>query len=230
MKTLQLTAAIAIAISSTAFAQEGIRDKIRELENKAGAAQTEGRPEEAEKLRNEARELAARAKAENEKRDGEKREKPGREELQSMLEKSRQQLEAAARDGKQDETAEIKQRIARLESALRESGGDGRRAEKRGQQPDRPELAEPMRRLQHLHQAIEHLRAAGMNEPANSLAEQAQEMKRQIAGATEGKRPDGEKHPKAERQISELREGMMSLHRQMQEMQKRLEELSRERR
>ena len=227
MKTLPLAAIVALALSSPVFPEDGPREKIRELESKAGAAQAEGRGEEAEKLRNAARELAGRAKAEGEKRDGAQREKPNREQLQAMLEKSRHDFEDAAKNGKQDEATEIKHRIARLETAMRE--GDGENAGKR-RQPERPETAGAQGRLQHLAQAIEHLHAAGLHEPAERLAEQAREGKRQLGAANEAKRPDGEKRPEAERQIAELREGLMNLQRHMQEMQKRLEELSRERR
>ena len=199
MKTLQLTALIALALLSTLVAQDGAREKVRE---------PEGRP----------------APAENERRD-----QPNRDELRAMLEKSRQALDEAAKSGRQDEAAELKHRIARLENALRESGGaDGERGGKRSQ-PERPDLAGARDRLQHLSEAIQHLHAAGLHEPAERLAEQAREMKRQLAGAPDAPRPDGEKRPDVERQLAELREGMMNLQRHLQEMQKRVEELSRER-
>lgn len=201
MNTLQLTAIVALALLSPVFAQDGSREKIREPEIKPG-----------------------RAAADNEKRDGERREKPNRDEMQAMLEKSRHELEEAAKNDRQDEAEQIKHRIARLESALRESGGgDGERSGKR------PDAADAQARLQHLGEAIQHLHAAGMHEPAERLAEQAREMKRQLAEAHEAPRPDGERRPDAERQLAELREGMMNMQRHLQEMQKRLEELSRER-
>ena len=201
MKTLPLTAIVALALLSPIFAQDGPREKIREPEIKPG-----------------------RAPAENERRDGERREKPNRDEMQAMLEKSRHELEEAAKNGRQDEAEQIKHRIARLENALRESGGgDGERSGKH------PEIAAAQARLQHLGEAIQHLHAAGMHEPAERLAEQAREMKRQLAGAHEAPHPDGERPPDAERQLAELREGMMNMQRRLQEMQKRLEELSRER-
>jgi hypothetical protein len=228
MNASQLTAIVAIAIATPVFAQEGVREKIHDLKTQAEAAQAAGHPEEAEKLRNAARELASRAQAENAKREGQERERPNREQLQAMLEQSRRELDEAARAGKEDRMVELKQRIARLTSAL--GGGDlnkGERAEKRGQ-PEGPEAADAKRRLQHLGEAIEQLRLAGMDEPADRLAGQAREMKRQLASARDPQR--GERPPEIERQVAELREGMMNLQRQMQEMQKRLEELSRERR
>ena len=202
MKTLHLTALIALAFSSPVFAQDGPREKIREPENRPGPAPA----------------------------DNERRDRPNRDDLRAMLEKSRHELDEAAKSGRQDEAEQIKHRIARLENALRDGdGGDRERGEKR-QPPERPDIADARGRLQHLQQAIEQLHAAGMHEPADRLAEQAREMKRQLAGANEAKRPDGEKCPDAERQIAELREGLMNLQRHQQEMQKRLEELSRERR
>jgi hypothetical protein len=80
--------------------------------------------------------------------------------------------------------------------------------------------------LEHLRQAIEHLHAAGLHEPAERLTEQAREMKRAISG--EAPRPDGGKHPEGDRQLAELRERMMDMQRQMKELQRHMESLGRE--
>jgi hypothetical protein len=224
MKPIALTVILAIAFAPLASAQEGVRDKIRELENKAGAAQAEGRAEEAEKLRNAARELAERTKAEpGERADGRK---PG-EELRAMLGKLRAELEEASKAGKLDAAGEIKQRMARIEKELR-GEGEKREGAKRefAEKKARPDGGDAHQKLQHLGEAIEHLHAAGMHEPAERLAQEARALKQQLA---HGKEDGPGKAPHPDRQLAEMREGMMNLQRQMQEIQKRLEELSRER-
>lgn len=227
MNASQITTIVALALATPVFAQEGAREKIHDLKSRAEAAQAEGRADEAEKLRGAARELAERSEAGSAKREGEPRERPNREHLQAMLEKSRLEIEEAERAGRPEQVADLKHRLARLTSALHESeSNEGERLKKSGKS-ERPVSADPQRRLQHLSEAIEHLRAAGMKEPAERLSEQAHEMKRLIAAARDTQR--GDKLPEIELQVAQLREGMMNLQRQMQEMQKRLEELSHDR-
>jgi chromosome segregation ATPase len=220
MKPIRLAACIAFSLAPFASAQEGVREKIRELETKAAAAQAEGRSEETEKLRKAIGELSERAKADAEKRDGERRERPQREELRTKLDQSRQELAEAEKNGQERAAAEIRQRITRLEGTVRSEGG---RREGEGKQH---EMGDAKRRLQHLNEAIEHLRAAGMREPAESLSEQARVLKAQLT--QQSGRRDNPGH-NVEGQLNEIREGMKNLQRQMQEMQKRLEDLSRER-
>jgi hypothetical protein len=227
MNASHVAAILAFAIATPVFAQEALREKIHELKTQAEAAQAAGRSEEAEKLRNAARELAGRAQAENAKREGEPREVPNREKMQAMLDHTRRELDAASRDGKMDRAAELKQRITRLTAALGDGDAGKEKRPEKHRKPHAAQATDPQRRLQHLSEAIEHLRAAGMNEPAERLTEHAREMKRQIAAAQDAHR--GKATPELEQQLAQMREAMMNLQRQMQEMQRRLEELSRER-
>ncbi len=219
MKTMHITALTVLALAPLVIAQDGAREKIRELENKAGAAQAEGRADEAEKLRGVAREFAERAKAEAGKRDSGRPASSRREELRSMLEKSRRDLDEATKSGQGDAVEKTRQHISRLERMLHSDG-------EKGGSHAQPEMAGAQRRLQHLGQAIEHLRAAGLNEPAERLSEQARMMRKELARQESQGNATG---PDIGRQLSEIREGMQNLQRQVQEMNKRLEELTRDR-
>ncbi|MFN0077275.1 MAG: hypothetical protein ACKVY0_12460 [Prosthecobacter sp.] len=84
-------------------------------------------------------------------------------------------------------------------------------------------------RLQHIMQAVEHLRAAGLNEPAQGIEQIAQNMRREIeermkrqqaeAHGKEGKHPGGEK-PHAE--LEEMRQQMRRMAEQIEQLQAEL--------
>ncbi|MBL9133610.1 MAG: hypothetical protein JNG86_20540 [Verrucomicrobiaceae bacterium] len=81
-------------------------------------------------------------------------------------------------------------------------------------------------RLQHIMQAVEHLKAAGLHEPAKNIEEIAQNLRRELqehmqrqqaaAHADKGKRP-GE--TKAHAELEELRQQMRRMAEQIEQLQ-----------
>jgi methyl-accepting chemotaxis protein len=69
-------------------------------------------------------------------------------------------------------------------------------------------------------EAVQHLRAAGLNEPAESLEQMAHKMREEFErrGAPVGAE-------RMEQAFGEIREGMEQLRRQMEKMQQELKEL-----
>ena len=117
-------------------------------------------------------------------------------------------------------------------------GRDGQRPEQR---PDSPpaESDEGQRRLHHLMAAVENLRAAGLHEPAENLAREAEKMRQHFPGQTgpvpsRGPVPAGKRNPddrgQMQRGKSELQNEVRELRQAVQELRKRLDELTRERR
>lgn len=108
---------------------------------------------------------------------------PRPDETRREIERLRAQMIDLLNDGQGEEAAEIKQRISELE--------------RQQMRPDRPERMEGgpsltfrsspdqndlQRRLRHLESAIDHLHQAGMHEPAEQLARQAERMRGQMQG------------------------------------------------
>ena len=94
------------------------------------------------------------------------------------------------------------------------------------------QTAEAQERLGHLRTAVEHLRAAGINDAADRLAEQAEQMQQDIRAATEAARPRNPPAPATVRPIQPMgaeaiREELQELRQAVQQMNRRIEELSR---
>jgi hypothetical protein len=95
------------------------------------------------------------------------------------------------------------------------------------------EGAEGPARLRHVQEAIRHLRAAGMMEPAQHLEEAArqmrQELERQNAGRgnepqpQKGARPDAGPSEELRREIGQLREQLQRMSQEVREMRAQME-------
>jgi hypothetical protein len=208
------------------------------------------RREEVEKARREAEKLRA------ETRRGE--DESARTELERFIELQLQswklteklkELRAAGKDG---EAAEVNEHIARLEHELERTKEEVRsrrpqrdpgaslesreRFERDGRQPP-GEIPELHRRLRHLQAAIDNLHAAGLHEPAEHLAQEAQRMRQQIHTAPTPQRraaPRPEPGMRPDRrllqdEVEPMREEIRKLQEAIQDLRRRVEELSRER-
>lgn len=213
MKTPHLLATGILALSMLvpcARAQEGeVRERIQQLEKKANAAKVEGREEDFARLAREIETLKAHGGGQEKNRDAQ------REQMHRQLEDARQKLAEATKQGHEEVAADLKRHIAKLEGELCPPG------EKHQQSAD------VKGRIRHLKIAIENLRAAGMSEAAESLTRQAAKMHEQLERAPQ-QQPRSE-NPAKEFQLQEVIGTVHALRRTVEEMQKRIEELSRER-
>lgn len=176
--TQLITTFCAIAFLSTpSFAQDGdkLRGKLQELEQQARAAKEAGRPDEAQAIMEKAKRMMI-----------EQRE---REQGGDKLEMAKRKIEELRKAGKADEAEQLERRV-------REAGEQRKDGEKRkeGEQPkdgEKRKDGEKVRdgekqkqkvgdhavggdeRLQHIAEAVKHLRAAGLNEPAEHIAQMA---------------------------------------------------------
>lgn len=203
---------------------EELKGRIREL------AQA-GRKDEAEAVEKEAREIARkleRVRAERRERetpqargDAADRERQELAEHAANLERKMKELQGkegpdaeAARRKIAEEFAAIRQRMEQLKS----------RAEPGRPQPGREDLE---RRIQHLRVAAENLAAAGMEDVARKIMQEAEAAERQLRGA-EGAReqPRPPAGPEAmQRHVAELTEVVQDLRRQVENLQRQLREV-----
>jgi hypothetical protein len=145
--------------------------------------------------------------------------RPDSLELRERQERLRAELEAARRDGKAAEVAELEQALERTE---RELGRRGRSVEPRtaefGGGPGRPprEAADLERRQQHLREAVEHLRAAGFPELAQRVAEAGRDQLRPRSRPGMGAPPEAMEQLHA--QLAELREAVQRLNAQVERL------------
>ena len=85
------------------------------------------------------------------------------------------------------------------------------------------------RRLQHLRVAIENLRAAGLNDQANALAQDAERLRARRAAGGDGPRDVPAAAPQLERAVQELRGQVQEMRQQMEEMRQHLKALAEKR-
>ncbi len=169
--------------------------------------------------------------------------RPGRpaaelQEVQRGLDRAMAELQQLRAAGNEEAALEKKKQVQELQAQLerlqrrqrmagrdREPMGDQMGGREFGRRPplDRPELE---RKLQHLQIAIENLHAAGMHDPAERLAQQAEMMRRNLQGppAGPGPRPPAEAGP----ELLRLRSEVQDLRRAVGELKERIEELARD--
>ena len=225
---LLLGGATALSVS----AQDELRDKARAIQKEASALAGQGKPDAAERLNQEARELLREA----ERRDAQARQEAPRpdieqevghlkERLQDLLVKQKKLDEANAPE--QARTA-IREQIAETErelNAVRErlAGGHQTRPEFEAQVRM---IEEAARRTHHIRVAAENLKAAGIHDLAMKLTEQAEKMEREVGDAKERlakemERPGGPDPRDAE--IRELRQQNERLQAQIRDLRQKLD-------
>ena len=225
MKTIRLTLGVLLASASvtvTLPAQADpeqpppaeLRERVEQLGEKARDLKAAGRHEEALRVMREADELEVQAAARRETPENEGRRLEGRA-----------REEAARADRELIENAERMERVAQLD---READRPERPRMERPR-PERPEAPRPVppdregieRRMQHFELAIENLHAAGLHDIAERLARERERVVQQL-------RVGPERNPAVQEEIERLRAELNELHRAMQGLKDRVEELHRD--
>jgi len=234
-------AAVSILPASAAQPEPAqLREKAQDLERKAQALKADGQPDKAMQLMQEVRELRGQAE----------RMEPGqfpkgpidqrRQELKRKLSNSMAELNELRAAGKEAEAAEAKQRVVKLQEELarlnpQPTGDKPKPREGLAPRKDAPgspkappeEMAALEQRLRHLQVAVDNLHAAGMHEPADQLAKQAEMMRQRLRAApSPGMRDRGQPEGNNERLRAEIEE----LRQAIRELRARVDELSRNRR
>lgn len=195
-----------------------LRERLEQLKRRHAELREAGKIEEAQAVEREAKQLLERISA-SQRPGGEARELPG--ELRERLEQLRRRHAELREAGKVDEAQaverEAKQLLERFNASQRE-GGDRREGE-------------VAQRLNHLRAAVEHLRAAGLNDLAAQAAEQIGRMERELGQRREVERREGENRERSEieRREGEARERREGEARERERNEQREREERRER-
>jgi hypothetical protein len=137
--------------------------------------------------------------------------------------------------GLEERLAKMKQRIAELKEVGRHDeaerlGREAREMMHRAQEPEggdaswRGEMLDE--RIGHIREAAKHLHAAGLNDVADNLMQQAERMaaaERVARQDSETRRDDG---PQLGRQVEELSRALRDMHQQMERMEKQMQEMN----
>jgi HAMP domain-containing protein len=155
-----------------------------------------------------------------------------KENPKESVERLRQQAGAAKEAGRMEEAQKLHEAAERLMAELRDKA-PGKKMEKApegmmkmekkpGFKPGNPE----QERLQHVMQAVEHLRAAGLKEPAQSIEQIAQHMRHEMEErmkqqqmAREGKPESG---PNRQAELDEMRQQIRQLAEQIEKLRMEL--------
>ena len=207
-----MTAAGLVACASAAGADEPgpeqLRDQMRKLEQKAHELKAAGQEDQAQAVGREMQELREKAARMSREHRGEN---PGGDErraaLQRKLEHARAELKEALEAGQEARVADLERGIRQLEQELAPPGQPAGRERGAMQQPEQITLEQ---RIRHIREAVEHLHAAGLDDPAQSLAHEADRMQQQMGNPPHA--PQG--GPEVERlqaEIQELRQAVRKL-------------------
>ena len=195
---------------------EQIRNELRNLERKAHELKDAGKHEEAEAVVREARGLHEKLV----RMEKEGRAEPALEErrvgLQRKLKEAQAYLKELREAGKEDQAAEVRRHVERLEQELARLGRQGER--EGGPRPDQ-QRAEAERRLRHVREAIGNLRAAGMQDAAERLTHEAERMDQQFRAAA----PERRDAPPSGGEIERLRAELQELRQAVRQLQARLD-------
>ncbi|MDZ4401859.1 hypothetical protein [Prosthecobacter sp.] len=136
--------------------------------------------------------------------------------LQSLMERARDAKAA----GRLDEAKELAEQAEKLQRELQDHDGvkkPQKHAEKHPGKDMSPFKGPEAERLQHIMQAVEHLHAAGLHEPAKNIEEIAQNMRRELE--------ERMKHPgemKAHAELEEMRQQMHRMAEMIEQLQAEL--------
>jgi len=205
-------------------------------EQRADALNAEDRSDESENAARQAKELQAKAREAAEaarEREIERRRSheaelhaPRKNAEAEEVRRRARELANAERERSRQERAE-RLRRERLEGLDQSEGPRGEFPDRRPPSPPprapwTPEGGDAPRRLHHLQQAIEHLRAAGLHEPAEEIERQADHLRQDFK-----RRGDFPAVPEGMREshaaIRELHETMAELRQQLDELRHELE-------
>ncbi len=203
-----------------------LKERIEQLQRERRALGPE-EAERAEKLEREMRAMRERLQAIVARHHLE----PGRERLTHRLKEVREALHRARQAGRHDEVDRLEREFEKIIQVLRPKPA-----------PSIPPEREEARRLRHLKQAVEHLRAGGFDELAQRLEHEAQRRLREVRPDAPAVRPPHPEHrprprpelhrpapPEWEATVRRLRDEIHRLHRQMEEMRAQRAQLLEER-
>lgn len=147
--------------------------------------------------------------------------------LQSLMERARDAKAA----GRFDEAKELGAQAEKLQHALQEHEGKKpekhaeKHLDKKGPMPGKGPEAE---RMEHVMQAIQHLHAAGLHEPAKGIEEMARHMRREMEERMH--REQAEAHEREGKHAGEMKvhAQMEEMHQQMRRMAEQIEKLQAE--
>lgn len=144
-----------------------------------------------------------------------------KEEAARLMERARDAKAA----GRPDEARELAQQAERIQAELREREG----AKKPGPHPDKhlpPHAKGPeAERLRHIMQALEHLHAAGLHEPARHVEEIAHNMRREIEERMKHEHAAAQKTKEKHAQKSKDHAELEEMRQQMRRMAEQIEQL-----
>ena len=158
--------------------------------------------ERAKKIKIEQREKLAEAERAKVGEDQAGQARRENEQARRESDRMRREIEELHRAGKHDDAVRLEQKLAERKAP-----------------PEECKECAPAERVQHVLQAIEHLRAAGLKEPAEGLAQIAKQMR------AESERQNAVAPERTEKVLRETQEGMQQLRGQLEKMQRQLEEL-----
>lgn len=166
-----------------------VREKLEQMKRRQAELREAGKADEARGVEREIKQLLERTSAAK-REEGERREVPG--EVREKLEQLKRRHAELREAGKADEARGVEREIQQLTQRFSAPRREGERREN--------EIGE---RLRHLRAAHENLRAAGLNDLANQVAEQIGRLEREAGNRREGE--SGERS-EADRREAEARE------------------------
>lgn len=134
-----------------------------------------------------------------------------REQVTQTIKAMLREADALQESGRPDEADRIRQRAAEMKQDM----GVGPR-----EQP--AHLQEGFERLEHVRQAVGHLKAAGLHDLAQAAARQAEEMERDLHAAMEAKEHEHREQPP---ELVEIREVLAALRKEIDGLREEVKEL-----
>lgn len=190
---------------------EQLREHMHKLEQKAKELKEAGQEDQAHAVLREMQQLREKAAHMTKKRDGEQ---PGGDEhraaLMQKMEHTRAALKAAREAGQDERVAELQRNLHQLEEA---AGQLKRTDRERGPQPH-PEQASAEQRMKHLREAIGNLRAAGLHDAAERLAQDAERMQQHLRMQQQA---GGGEVERLQAQVRELQQQIRRLNERMEQ-------------
>ena len=210
--------------------QELIKPQLEMMERRIAELREQGKPELADRLTGQLREMIqahrqAQVQQQREQPEGPRRDERWQQrinELERRLEELRQQGNQEQADRVAKELVQMRQRI---EGANKRQEMEQREREQRERGPEgRPgpgpqDRAERERRMQHLRGAADNLNAIGMQDMAEKLRREAEEIQQSL----EQPRPQGEGFPQG--MMENIQNELRNLNQRLDEVNRRLEEL-----
>jgi len=197
--------------------RDQLRQQLQAISQQVQQLEKEGKHDEAERLKREAKELYTKMSPHRPEAGptASNPSNPEREKLRQHWLSLRQKVEQLKKEGRHDDAERLNREVQEMQTKLYPHGAEAGAAAAR-----RPQTSgETEAKLQHLRAAAENLRAAGFGEQADNITKMMQRLQGE---AREGGRPRPESPP---REIMELRSEVQQMRREMQELQEQLKRL-----